>query len=43
MRIWDVRAPKGGRTEKTKGSNINIGWNPEGTLIGVGRGERKVR
>lgn len=37
MRLWDVRIPKANvRTDKTKGSNINLAWSPSGNKLAVG-------
>ena len=37
LRIWDTRSSKAFHTEKTKSSNINLAWNPEGTIVAVGK------
>lgn len=37
LRIWDIRNSKPNiKVEKTKGSNLNLAWSPDGNLIGVG-------
>ncbi len=38
VRIWDVRSSKPEKVVvKTKGSNINLSWNGDGTVVGVGK------
>lgn len=36
LKIWDIRAQKAVKSEKTKGSNINLAWNPDGSIVAVG-------
>lgn len=35
IRVWDVKAGKAERTVKTKEENLNLAFNPTGTVIGV--------
>ncbi len=36
LRIWDTRAQKAVNSEKTKGKNVNLAWNPSGNIVAVG-------
>ena len=37
LKIWDCRSPKApAKSEKTKGANINLAWNSDGSLVAVG-------
>lgn len=35
IRIWDAKAGKSIRTEKTKEENLNLTFNPDGNILGV--------
>eukprot|EP00842_Homolaphlyctis_polyrhiza_P001410 jgi/Hompol1/226/HPOL_000681-RA len=37
VKLWDLRSPRSAvQTIQTKGENINITWNPNGTVVAVG-------
>ena len=36
IKIWDIRTPQSFKSEKTKGTSINLAWRPDGNTIAVG-------
>ncbi len=42
IRIWDTKSGKQVKSEKTKEGNINLAWNPNGMILGVGNTEEVI-
>ena len=42
IRIWDIKTSKPIRTEKTREENLNIAFNPDGSIMAVSNDKEEL-